>query len=197
MRKPLKLLLVDFKDSFTFNLYHIFESLGADVVVVEDGVSMSPDELLNFDGLVLSPGPGLPHEKVSMLSLIAMVEGKLPLLGICLGMQGIACHYGLPLYNLNKVQHGVSCEVHVIHSSDLFGNVPAKFEAGLYHSWAVQVDNQEKLRCTARSENGVAMAIENRVTHVYGLQFHPESVLTPMGTELLRNFLKICSSQKN
>jgi len=196
MRKPLKLLLVDFKDSFTYNLYHIFESLGVDMDVVEDGVFLSQEHILGYDGIVLSPGPGLPEEKKSMLTLIALAAGKRPLLGVCLGMQGIATHFKLPLYNLNSVQHGVSSKIHVLQSSALFDHLPAKFDAGLYHSWAVIVENQERLKCTAISENGVAMAVENDLQHIYGIQFHPESVLTPQGTQILRNFIKICAAQK-
>jgi anthranilate synthase component 2 len=196
MRKPLKLLLVDFKDSFTYNLYHIFESLDVHVDVLEDGALFTEEQILSYDGIVLSPGPGLPAEKKSMFSVIALAEGKRPLLGVCLGMQGIACHFNLPLYNLNQVQHGVSAEVHVQESSALFNGLPAKFDAGLYHSWAVNVEDQEHLQCTATSKNGVAMAIENSTLGIYGIQFHPESVLTPYGSQLLRNFIKICAEKK-
>ena len=196
MRKPLKLLLVDFKDSFTYNLYHIFESLGVDISVVEDGETFTEDQILGYDGIVLSPGPGLPEEKKSMSSVISLAKGKRPLLGVCLGMQGIASHFELPLYNLDSVQHGVSAVVHVQQSSVLLEGLPDKFDAGLYHSWAVNVENQHYLQCTASSENGVAMAIENNVLYMYGIQFHPESVLTPLGTQLLENFIKICVTQK-
>jgi len=196
MRKPLKLLLVDFKDSFTYNLYHIFESLGVDVEVIEDGVSITEKQILNYDGIVLSPGPGLPEEKKSLFAVVALAEGKRPLLGVCLGMQGIASRFKLPLYNLNSVQHGVSTVVYVQKGSALLDGLPDKFDAGLYHSWAVNVENQDHLQCTASSENGVAMAIENSALHMYGIQFHPESVLTPLGTQLLENFIKICAAQK-
>ena len=196
MRKPLKLLLVDFKDSFTYNLYHIFESLGVHIDVVDDGTTFTEEQILRYDGIVLSPGPGLPEEKKSMFAVIALAEGKRPLLGVCLGMQGIASHFKLPLYNLNTVQHGVAVEVHVQENSTLFEGLPPKFEAGLYHSWAVNVENQHHLLCTATSGNGVAMAVENSAHHMYGIQFHPESVLTPLGPQLLRNFIKICAAQK-
>jgi anthranilate synthase component 2 len=196
MRKPLRLLLVDFKDSFTFNLYHIFEALGVHVDVVEDGETFTEEQLLAYDGVVLSPGPGLPEEKRSMETVIATAKGKRPVLGVCLGMQGIARHYNVPLYNLSSVQHGVSTEVQVQMKSDLFENLPSTFEAGLYHSWAVDVNNQEHFLCIARNEHGAAMAIEHRTEHMYGIQFHPESVLTPMGTQILKNFIKICSAHK-
>jgi anthranilate synthase component 2 len=197
MRKPVRLLLVDFKDSFTFNLYHILESLGAEIEVVEDGILFTEELILSYDGIVLSPGPGLPEEKKSMMAVIEMAAGKRPLLGVCLGMQGIARHYNLPLYNLNQVKHGVVAEVNVEYASELLENMPAKFTAGLYHSWAVDVENQEQLTCIARSEHGVAMAIENSSERIYGIQFHPESVLTPLGDQLLKNFMIICSSYKN
>ena len=193
MRKPVRLLLVDFKDSFTFNLFHIFESLGADVEVLEDGATFTEEDILSYDGIVLSPGPGLPEEKKSMMAVIEMAEGKRPLLGVCLGMQGIARHYNLPLYNLSQVKHGVVAEVNVEYVSELLENMPTKFSVGLYHSWAVDVENQEQLTCIARSENGVVMAIENSSKRLYGIQFHPESVLTPLGDQLLKNFIKICS----
>ena len=197
MRKPVRLLLVDFKDSFTFNLYHILESLGAEIEVVEDGILFTEELILSYDGIVLSPGPGLPEEKKSMMAVIEMAAGKRPLLGVCLGMQGIARHYNLPLYNLNQVKHGVVAEVNVEYVSELLENMPAKFTAGLYHSWAVDVENQEQLTCIARSEHGVAVAIENSSERIYGIQFHPESVLTPLGDQLLKNFMIICSSYKN
>jgi anthranilate synthase component 2 len=196
MRKPVRLLLVDFKDSFTFNLYHILESLGADIEVLEDGTLFTEELILSYDGIVLSPGPGLPEEKKSMISVIEMAKGKRPLLGVCLGMQGIARCYKLPLYNLDQVKHGVVAEVTIQDVSELLENMPNKFDAGLYHSWAVDVENQKHLTCIARSEDGVAMAIENSSERIYGIQFHPESVLTPLGGQLLKNFIKICSTRK-
>lgn len=195
MRKPLKLLLVDFKDSFTYNLFHSFESLGAEVDVIEDGYEITERHILEYDGVILSPGPGLPEETKSMFSLISMVRGKKPLLGVCLGMQGIAQYYEIPLYNLNRVKHGVSTKVNQVFQSPLLEGLPSSFEAGLYHSWAVQIENQMELQLTAISEDQVAMAFQNVDDKVFGIQFHPESVLTPNGNQLLENFVKICSSQ--
>ena len=195
MRKPLRLLLVDFKDSFTYNLFHSFESLGAEVDVIEDGNEMSEQKILEYDGVILSPGPGLPEETKSMFSVISAVQGKKPLLGVCLGMQGIAQHYGVSLYNLNTVKHGVSTQVNLINPSQLFAGLPTTFEAGLYHSWAVQTENQSEFEVIAMSEDQVAMAIQKIEDKVFGIQFHPESVLTPCGNLILENFIKICSTE--
>jgi anthranilate synthase component 2 len=187
--------LVDFKDSFTYNLFHSFESLGAEVFVIEDGDEISEFQILEYDGVILSPGPGLPEEKKSMFSVISMVLGKKPLLGVCLGMQGIAQYYGVSLYNLNTVKHGVSAIVNQVNPSPLFDGLSVSFEAGLYHSWAVQTENQTKFEVIAISEVQVAMAIQKLEDKVFGIQFHPESVLTPGGNLILENFIKICSTE--
>jgi anthranilate synthase component 2 len=127
--------------------------------------------------------------------VISTVRGKKPLLGVCLGMQGIAQHYKLSLYNLNTVKHGVSTIVNQVISSPLFEGLPSSFEAGLYHSWAVLTENQRDLELTALSEDQVAMAFQHLNDKVFGIQFHPESVLTPNGSQLLGNFVKICSKE--
>jgi anthranilate synthase component 2 len=195
MRKPLRLLLVDFKDSFTFNLFHAFESLGAEVDVIEDGTEISAQQILQYDGVILSPGPGLPEETTSMFSVISMVKGKKPLLGVCLGMQGIAQYYHLSLYNMNTVKHGVCTNVNQVKPSPLLDGLPTTFQAGLYHSWAVKTENQLEFVVTAISEDQVTMAIQKLEDKVFGVQFHPESVLTPNGIKLLENFIKICSPE--
>jgi anthranilate synthase component 2 len=195
MRKPLRLLLVDFKDSFTYNLFHAFESLGAEVVVIEDGAEITEQQIFEYDGVVLSPGPGLPEETKSMFEVISLVQGKKPLLGVCLGMQGIAQYFKVPLYNLNIVKHGVSTKVNQVNPSPLFFGISSSFSAGLYHSWAVNTENQSDFEVIAMSEEQVAMAIQRSEDKLFGIQFHPESVLTPCGNQLLENFVKICSSE--
>ena len=192
MRKPLRLLLVDFKDSFTYNLFHSFESLGIEVDVIEDGTLISEQQILEYDGVVLSPGPGLPEETKSMFGVISMVKGKKPLLGVCLGMQGIAQYFKVPLYNLNTVKHGVSTNVNQVNPSPLLVGLPTTFNAGLYHSWAVNIENQSDFEVIAMSEDQVAMAIQRSEDKLFGIQFHPESVLTPCGNQILGNFVKIC-----
>lgn len=140
-----------------------------------------------YDKIVLSPGPGLPNEAGGMMDLIGQIDSKIPVLGVCLGMQAIAEYSGGTLYNQEEVKHGVAekiqCEV-----SLLFKGLPSVMEVGLYHSWAVE--EKGEFVVTARSESGVVMAIENQERKLYGVQFHPESIMTPNGKDILHNFLK-------
>jgi anthranilate synthase component 2 len=184
----LKVLLVDFYDSFTFNIHHYLWSLGAEVVVVEHD-NLDLNKLNEFTHIVLSPGPGLPREKKNMFEILDGISDRVALLGICLGMQGIAEHDGAQLFNLDQVRHGVAVNVVKAGSSVLFGDLPEKFQAGLYHSWAVQGTSLRNFKITAWSEEGVVMALEHLHKRVYAVQFHPESILTPGGKKIIYNFI--------
>lgn len=184
----MKVLLVDFYDSFTFNIHHYLWSEGAEVVVVQhDNLELSI--LKGFSHVILSPGPGLPKEKVNMFEIIGAVNQKTALLGICLGMQAIAENDGGQLYNLDYVRHGVTSRVNVSTPSKLFDNIPESFEVGLYHSWAVDGTTLKNYKITAISDENIVMAIEHNEKRICGVQFHPESILTSEGKKIFNNFL--------
>lgn len=179
-------LLLDNYDSFTYNLKHYILSLGCAVTVVrndEFNLDFSP-----FSHIVLSPGPGLPKEAGVLMDVLKFADGKIPVLGVCLGMQGMAEYLGGKLYNQTEVKHGIS-EVVLVENSPLFLGVNSEFEVGLYHSWAV--DNSGDYKVIGRSKSQVIMSIENRYRKMYGVQFHPESIMTQNGKEILQNFLKM------
>ena len=182
-----RLLLLDNYDSFTFNLEHYLTGLGVQVEVVKnDALDIDP---LAYDGIVLSPGPGLPQDAGRMNELLSLAESKIPVLGVCLGMQAIAEFLGGELYNLPNVKHGIQETVQLL-KSPLFEKLPEKIEVGLYHSWAV-LEQSGDFQVTALSESGVAMALSNNDRKLYGVQFHPESVMTPLGKTILENFIRL------
>lgn len=182
-----RILLVDNYDSFTYNLVHYLEALDCEVTVCyNDSIPTQVLEL--FDAVVLSPGPGLPEESGDLLLFIDRFLGQLPMLGVCLGMQALALQLGGEIYNQKMVKHGLQESISV-EKSTLFSTREESFEVGLYHSWAVREDDNYEV--TAKSLSGVIMAIENREKRCYGVQFHPESIMTPRGKEVLQNFLKM------
>ncbi len=182
--------MVDNFDSFSFNLVHYLEKLDV-FVSVETNVSVDPDDLIHFDAVVLSPGPGLPATSGKLMAVVAkLVELKKPTLGVCLGMQALAEHFGDDLYNQEVVKHGLSEEIRCIPDSTLFTGLPETFNVGLYHSWAVELKEVSKFKPTAWSASNVLMAMEHESLPFYGVQFHPESVLSEFGLEVLSNFLK-------
>jgi len=187
----LKVLLIDFYDSFTYNIYHYLVSLGANVTVWEDRV-VKIEEIEQFDAIILSPGPGLPKDSVSLFPVLERYSTKKKILGVCLGMQGIAEFYGSKLYNQPEIRHGISSKMRILKNDKLFTNLPQEIEVGLYHSWAVNLDNNSELILTSTLENNVVMGIEHYRFPVFGIQFHPESILTPCGKQILDNFLNNC-----
>jgi anthranilate synthase component 2 len=182
-----RVLLIDFYDSFTFNLAHYLEAMDLQLVVQRyDKLSFTALEEANV--LILSPGPGLPSEKEGLQALLQRYIGKKPILGVCLGMQAIVEHLGGSLINQIQVKHGVQETIDIKSHDGLFRNLPPLIEVGLYHSWMVSCPENW---ITAKSLSAVPMAIERPDIKVYGVQFHPESVLTPLGKEILRNFIQI------
>lgn len=187
-----KILLLDNYDSFTYNLRHALEKCDVDVDVVRNTIHVS-HAARDYDAICLSPGPGLPSEAGRMNELIQSSIGKIPILGVCLGMQALALHLGAELYNLKQVRHGVQVKIDV-GNSVLFKGVGPQMDVGLYHSWAVAEESCEQkgnqgCRVSALSVEGVVMAIENADLRCWGFQFHPESVMTPKGIQLLKNFV--------
>jgi len=186
----MKILLLDNYDSFTYNLHHYLSRFCTDVQVFRND-EISIDACANFSHIVLSPGPGLPQDAGILMGILKNYAHSKPLLGVCLGMQAIALHYGGTLYNLPDVKHGVT--IQIAHSENhIFKQVPQQTEVGLYHSWAV---NSKTLPTTlsieATSSDGVVMAIKHKELPVYGVQFHPESILTPHGLLMIQNWLSV------
>jgi anthranilate synthase component 2 len=184
-----RVLLIDFYDSFTFNLAHYLEALEVELLTKRYDELVAQD-FLQLNAIILSPGPGLPKEKQGLSKMLSENVGKIPILGVCLGMQALVEHLGGSLENQQQVKHGVSEQIQTQGNSLLFKDLPAQFEVGLYHSWMV---NCSEDWITARSMNGVPMAIELPALKVFGVQFHPESIMTPQGKRILQNFLDICS----
>lgn len=186
----MKVLLVDNFDSFSFNLVHYLEKLDAEVMV-ETNVSVNLNGLEQFDAIVLSPGPGLPRESGLLMEVIEKaLELHKPILGVCLGMQALALHFGDELYNQDQVKHGMQETISVDTNSKLYKNLPQQFKVGLYHSWAVKLKDDSVLKSTAVSENGVVMSLEHTEFPVYGVQYHPESILSEFGLGVISNFLE-------
>lgn len=184
------ILVIDNYDSFTYNLVHYLEDLEAIVTVVRND-KIKPEDTLGYDAIVLSPGPGIPKEAGNLMQIIEASKHKVPMLGICLGHQAITEAFGGTIVNLDKVYHGIATTMEHDDSS-FFDGVDHKFEAGRYHSWnAQESDFPEVLQITARDENGQIMALKHKELPIYGVQFHPESVMTPQGKTMLKNFLAL------
>jgi anthranilate synthase component 2 len=189
----MKILVLDNYDSFTYNLVHILRELGyGPSMEVYRNDKISLEQVDDFDKILLSPGPGIPEEAGIMLDLIEKYGPAKSILGICLGHQGIAEVYGASLYNMSKVLHGVATDIVLLDDQEpVFRGVPKEIEVGRYHSWAVVPDSViGDLRITARDEDQEVMAIRHSKFDVVGLQFHPESVLTIYGKQMIRNWIE-------
>lgn len=148
------------------------------------------DELKTYDFIVLSPGPGLPQETFSMESILVRYASNKPILGICLGMQGIVSFYGGQLYNLNKVAHGVSIEMNILTKDAIYKDLPMISQVGIYNSWACSIDSSEELVVLSESSSRLILSVKHKKLPIYGLQFHPESILTEYGKKMLCNFIQ-------
>ena len=186
----MKIVIIDNYDSFTYNLYHLLKELGAEVEVVRND-KFELKDLEQYDKIVLSPGPGIPSEAGLLLDVIRTYAGRKPILGVCLGHQAIGEVFGASLENLKKVYHGVQTEGTQLGNDYIFDGLPERVMMGRYHSWVVAKDSvPECLEVTAMSDDGEIMAMRHRQYDIHGIQFHPESVLTPEGKTIVGNFLK-------
>jgi len=187
----MKIAVIDNYDSFTYNLVHYLEDLGAKVTVLRND-EFDLEELESFQKILLSPGPGIPDEAGLLKQVVKHFASTKSILGICLGQQAIGEVFGGSLTNLEKVYHGVATKVKIeVNDEDLFRNIPKEFEVGRYHSWVVSnEDFPEDLEITSKDENGEIMSLRHRKYDVKGVQFHPESVLTPHGKTILKNWLE-------
>ena len=185
----MKTLLIDNYDSFTYNLRQILEEEGCEVTVWRND-HFKLQDVKPFDHVVLSPGPGIPSEAGLLEDVIRTWAETKPILGICLGEQAIGEVFGGKLFNLPHVFHGVQTPVHILEEEPLFRNLPSTIQAGRYHSWVVsKEDFPACLQITAESEEGQIMALRHRTLPVHGIQFHPESILTPCGRTIIHNFI--------
>ena len=185
----MKIVIIDNYDSFTYNLSHLVKELGAEVSVVRND-EFELEALDAFDKIILSPGPGIPSEAGLLLEVIRHYAGRKPILGVCLGHQAIGEVFGGKLTNLSTVFHGVATEGSQLGNDYLFDGLPARITMGRYHSWVVDREGwPEALEVTALSDEGQVMALRHRKMDIHGIQFHPESVLTPDGRHMLENFI--------
>lgn len=185
------ILLFDNYDSFTYNLKDYIEQCGEEVLVVQND-SHTVEQLLklNYDAVVLSPGPGRPETSGVLLDFIDAVVNEKPILGICLGHQALGMYYGMGLEEAPYPMHG---KVSVVHREEheLFGYIPKRFEVCRYHSLVVNDEHNEHLDVIARSDDGCVMALAHKELPVFGVQYHPEAILTKHGIELIDNWLKL------
>ncbi len=189
----MRILVFDNYDSFTYNLVHLVEKITHTKVEVYRNDEIPLEKVKEYDKIILSPGPGIPEEAGLLLPLIKEYAASKSILGVCLGHQAIGQAFGGKLENLSTVYHGVATAVKVEETkkSPLFEGLPTVIEVGRYHSWIVSdEDFPSVLEVTARDENNYIMALQHKEFDVQGVQFHPESVLTPLGEEILRNWLK-------
>lgn len=185
----MKIAVIDNYDSFTYNLVHLVRSLNVEVDVVRND-KFKIEDLSCYDKILLSPGPGIPSEAGLLLNVIKAYAGKKPLLGVCLGHQAIAEAFGGSLRNLQNVYHGVATLCRVVADDVLFNALPKEFEVGRYHSWVVDRSTLPScLEVTAESPDGEIMSLRHRELDVRGVQFHPESVLTPVGKQIISNWI--------
>ena len=190
-----RIVIIDNYDSFTYNLSHLLKEVGADVTVLRND-QFRLEELQQFDKIVLSPGPGIPSEAGLLLDVIRAYAPTKPMLGVCLGHQAIGEVFGARLLNLDDVVHGVATPCRIVASDPIFDGLLNKITVGRYHSWVVsQEDFPSCLEIPAVSDDGGSvpniMALRHREYEVHGIQFHPESVLTPEGKIIIKNFLDL------
>lgn len=184
------ILILDNYDSFTYNLYHLVKELGYNDIEVHRNDRIALEEVDRFDKIILSPGPGIPQEAGLLLPVIRRYAPSKSMLGVCLGHQAIGEAFGTGLTNLTDVYHGIQSQIRIIRPDTLFEGLNSDIHVGRYHSWVIGRDNfPQELEITAESAEGQIMAIRHKTYDVHGIQFHPESVLTPLGKNILENFL--------
>ncbi len=191
----MKIVILDNYDSFTYNLVHLVEKILQQKIDVVKNDEWGLDGFAAYDKIILSPGPGIPEESGMLLPVIKKYAASKALLGICLGHQAIAQSFGAKLINLKQVYHGVATPISIQHATcnmqhNLFSGLPKKIQVGRYHSWIVSKENfPTELEITAVDDNGYIMALQHRSLNVTGMQFHPESILTPQGEAIMQNWL--------
>lgn len=191
------LLLIDNYDSFTFNLYQMLGVIHKDIKVMRnDAVTIEDISKMDLDGIIISPGPGRPEDAGICIDVIKNFGGKVPLLGICLGHQAIGCAFGGKVIGAEKIMHGKTSEV-LIEESDIFKDVPESFNVMRYHSLVIESSSiPRELKVIAETRDKVIMGVKHKDYKLYGLQFHPESILTEYGDKILKNFVEVICNVK-
>lgn len=187
----MKILILDNYDSFTYNLVHMVEKITGNFPVVFRNDEISIEAVGNYDVIMLSPGPEIPNEAGILKDVIKRYAGIKPIFGVCLGLQAITEVFGGTIINLEDVFHGVATEMRITDKDAvIFKDVPETFLAARYHSWAATDEGfPEEIQVTARDEDGLIQAIQHKIFPISAVQFHPESILTAVGEQLLRNFI--------
>lgn len=186
------ILILDNYDSFTYNLYHLVKELSNDNIEVIRNDQLTVEDADAFDKIILSPGPGIPEEAGLLLPIIKKYAPHKSILGVCLGHQAIGQSFGATLTNLSNVYHGLQSEIDIIADDPLFSGLGTQLAVGRYHSWVIHPDSlPEELIITAMSKENQIMGIRHKQYDVHGIQFHPESILTPQGKVMMQNFLRL------
>ena len=185
----MRVILIDNNDSFTYNLKHYIEQFATEVKVCR-GSEVDIELINEYDKIILSPGPGLPNEHPILSHVLSNYYDKKPILGICLGHQAIAFFFNANLRNLINVKHGVTSINRHFNNCILFNNIPKKFKIGHYHSWVVsKINFPKELTVTSENEDGIITSLKHNNYNITGVQFHPESILTEHGMQLIRNWI--------
>lgn len=187
----MKILVFDNYDSFTYNLVQMVEQLTSADIDVFRNDEIDIDSVDSYDKIILSPGPGVPNEAGILIELIKYYAPTKSILGVCLGQQAIAEAFGGSLINLKEIYHGVATEAKQINDHILFTDLPTHLEVGRYHSWVVDSATlPEELIITSVDEQGMIMSLKHKTYDLHGVQYHPESILTPHGKQIIKNFLQ-------
>lgn len=185
-----KILILDNYDSFTYNLVQMVEQIVEQRITVFRNDEIPLKKVAEYDKIILSPGPGIPSEAGILVELIKEYSPTKPIFGVCLGQQAIVEAFGGTLYNLNRVFHGISTEAIQVREHKIFKNLPITLDVGRYHSWAVSLqDFPAELEVTSVDKDGIIMSLKHKNYDLHAVQYHPESILTPMGSKILKNFL--------
>ena len=183
-----KVFVIDNYDSFTYNLVHYLKEFKIEVKVCRND-KFEMNDISNYDKILLSPGPGIPDEAGNLKEVIKKYAESKSILGVCLGHQAIGEVFGANLKNLSNVYHGVSSTINIVENDSLFNNLPSEIEVGRYHSWIIDNPLPDNLLATAFDSNNQIMAIKHKKYDIKGVQFHPESILTPHGKQIINNWL--------
>lgn len=188
----MKILIIDNYDSFTYNLVHMVEKITNQFPTVFRNDEISLEDINYYDMIMLSPGPGIPKEAGILKDIIYRYAGKKPIFGVCLGLQAIVEVFGGSIINMDEVFHGVATEMKVTKpTAVIFKDIPTQFQAARYHSWIASNENfPADIEITAEDEDGGVMAIRHRYFSISAVQFHPESILTDVGEQIVRNFIE-------
>lgn len=186
----MNIVIIDNYDSFTYNLVHLIEQITESKVDVFRNDEISLEEVGKYDKIILSPGPGIPSEAGILLDVIKTYAPTKSILGVCLGQQAIAEAFGGSLINLSEVFHGIATEAIQVKEHKIFNGLPQTLEVGRYHSWAVNTEDfPQELEITSVDKNGIIMSLKHKIYDLHAVQYHPESILTPKGKQILENFI--------